>query len=273
MSSRQLDSENVDTEDGPPPHDLDAEQATLGAMLIEAGAVGRALAIVHEEDFWHRVHRLVFRAICSCHARGEPVDIITASAELRRNGLLDEVGGAQYLTGLINEVPTTAHVARYASIVAEKAYLRQVINRAREAERWALSNPPSDDLYSGHQRLTATFHLAGQRLVGPEVANATAITAREAGKYMRAIQWLWPRWIPRGFVTVLAGDPDRGKSAFALALADVATGRGCWPDETPAPQPGLRALWAGTEGRQYVDCQLPPAKAQGHCIVLPGELG
>ena len=124
-----------------PPQDLDAEQATLGSMLVEAGATARAMSIVKEEDFYREAHRLIFKAMVDVHSRNEPVDIVTVSAELRRQGRLEAVGGGEYLTALILEVPTAAHVQRYSQIVAEKSILRQMISTGAEIQGLAYDNP------------------------------------------------------------------------------------------------------------------------------------
>ena len=87
-------------------------------MLVESGATARAMGLVREEDFYREAHRLIFRAMLDVHTRNEPVDIVTVAAELRREGRLESVGGGEYLTALISEVPTAAHVQRYAQIVA-----------------------------------------------------------------------------------------------------------------------------------------------------------
>ncbi|MEA3402633.1 MAG: replicative DNA helicase [Armatimonadota bacterium] len=124
-----------------PPQDLEAEQATLGAMLMEAGAVSRAMAIVTEEDFYREAHREIFSAIQALEERGNPVDVVTVGAELRRREKLAGVGGGEYLTALIGEVPTTAHVVRYATIVHDKAVLRRLIQAGAEIQALAYDNP------------------------------------------------------------------------------------------------------------------------------------
>ncbi|MDI9585902.1 MAG: DnaB-like helicase N-terminal domain-containing protein, partial [Acidobacteriota bacterium] len=124
-----------------PPQDLEAEQACLGAMLIEAGATARAMSIVKEEDFYRDAHRVIFRAMLEVHNRTEPVDIVTVAAELRRQGKLEQVGGGEYLTAPINQVPTSAHGGRYATIVAETSVLRQLISAGSKIQGLGYANP------------------------------------------------------------------------------------------------------------------------------------
>ncbi len=145
-----------------PPQDLEAEQATLGAMLMEAGAFSRAMSIVDEEDFYREAHRQVFSAMRAVDEAGNPVDVVTVGAELRRREQLSAVGGAEYLTRLIGEVPTTAHVIRYATIVHEKAVLRRLIRAGGEIQALAYDNPGDlqTALDESEQKI---FELAQQR--------------------------------------------------------------------------------------------------------------
>lgn len=124
-----------------PPRDFDAEQATLGSMLLEPGAAARVFAIVNPDDFYWQDHAAIYAAAQACRERNEPVDLVTVSSELRRTNQLQQVGGGEYLVGLITSVPTTAHVARYATIVAEKAYNRAAIRELAELQALAYSDP------------------------------------------------------------------------------------------------------------------------------------
>ena len=145
-----------------PPQDLEAEQATLGAMLMEAGAVSRAMSIVEEDDFYREAHRRIFSAMRAVEEAGDPVDVVTVGAELRRREQLAVVGGGEYLTRLIGEVPTTAHVIRYATIVHEKAILRRLITAGGEIQALAYDNP--DDVSQAlDQSEQVVFEIAALR--------------------------------------------------------------------------------------------------------------
>lgn len=133
------DLDRVDTQ---APQDFDAEQAVLGSILLEgAEAASRAFAIVAPADFYRTFHQQIADAAFACYKRLEPVELVTVSAELRRRKQLDAVGGGEYLTALIGEVPTAAHVVRYAGIVAEKSLLRQIMQASREITTGAADNP------------------------------------------------------------------------------------------------------------------------------------
>jgi replicative DNA helicase len=119
--------------DGPPvdrvpPQNLEAEQSVLGSMLLERDAIARAVEILRPEDFYRDAHRRIFEAIAELFERGEPADLITVTDRLRARGVLDDVGGAAYVTSLLHAVPTAANVEYYARIVVQKSMLRQMIH-------------------------------------------------------------------------------------------------------------------------------------------------
>ena len=115
-----------------PPQSEDAEQATLGAMLLERDAIAQAVDMLQPADFYRETHRHIFEAIIALFSQGKPVDLITVSEQLRGGGLYDEVGGQAYLGTLMDRVPTAAAVEHYARIVRGKAVLRGLISTAHQ---------------------------------------------------------------------------------------------------------------------------------------------
>jgi replicative DNA helicase len=110
-----------------PPQNLEAEQSILGSMLLERDAIARVVELVRAEDFYRDAHRRIFEIIAELFERGEPADLISVTDRLRAKGILDEVGGAAYVTSLLHAVPTAANVEYYARLVVQKAMLRQMI--------------------------------------------------------------------------------------------------------------------------------------------------
>jgi replicative DNA helicase len=213
-----------------PPQDLDAEQATLGAMLLDAGATARAMSAVKEEDFYRDAHRAVFRAMMEVHGRNEPVDIVTVSAELRRQGKLEEVGGGEYLTALIAEVPTSAHVQRYASIVAEKSILRQMITAGAEIQGLGYENP--EDIGSVLDRAEQAIFEIAQRRVSSDFVHIGSIVVETFEKLDKkfnepgfftgvptGIKDLdeMTSGLQNGDLIIVAGRPSMGKTSLAVA--------------------------------------------------------
>jgi len=111
-----------------PPQNLDAEQGVLGSMLLDRDAIARVVELIRAEDFYRDAHRRIYEATTDLFERGEPVDLITVTDRLRDKGQLDDVGGASYVTSLLNAVPTAANVEYYARIVLQKSMLRQLIS-------------------------------------------------------------------------------------------------------------------------------------------------
>lgn len=110
-----------------PPQDLAAEQSVIGGMLLSKDAIADVIEKLRPEDFYRPAHRSVYDAVLDLYGRGEPADAVTVAAELDRRGLLRRIGGAPYLHTLIATVPTAANAGYYASIVAEKAVLRRLV--------------------------------------------------------------------------------------------------------------------------------------------------
>ena len=110
-----------------PPQDLVAEQSVLGSMLLDKNAIIRVVEQLSPDSFYRDAHRFIFEARFSLFDRGEPVDLVTITDILRKSGKLESVGGAIYITDLLNAVPTAANVDYYTKIVEEKATLRQLI--------------------------------------------------------------------------------------------------------------------------------------------------
>jgi replicative DNA helicase len=118
--------------EGIPPQSIEAEQSTLGSMMLSRDAIIEAAAIIKEEDFYRPSHGAIFDAIVTLEERDEPVDLITIQEELRKRKQLDAVGGTEYLMSLIATVPSASRVEHYAQIVEEKAIKRKILDSARK---------------------------------------------------------------------------------------------------------------------------------------------
>ena len=110
-----------------PPQSLEAEQSVLGSMLLERDAIARVVELVRPEDFYRDAHRKIFEIVAELFERGEPADLVSVTERLRSKGQLDDLGGAAYVTALLNAVPTAANVEYYARLVVQKSMLRQMI--------------------------------------------------------------------------------------------------------------------------------------------------
>jgi replicative DNA helicase len=110
-----------------PPQSIDAEKSLLGAVLIDDEVLADATEFVHVGDFYDKRHSIVFGGMMRLYEKHKPVDLLTLTDELKRKKELEIVGGSAYLTELTTYVPTAAHAASYAEIVAQKAVRRRLI--------------------------------------------------------------------------------------------------------------------------------------------------
>ncbi len=118
--------------DRTPPHNIEAEQAVLGAILLESDAFITANEILLPEYFYRPQHQQIYSAMVELNQRNEAIDLVTLTNELEHKKILDEVGGVTYLTDLASIVPTAANIEYYARIVEEKALLRRLIKVATQ---------------------------------------------------------------------------------------------------------------------------------------------
>ena len=110
-----------------PPNNLEAEQATLGALLLDSEAVGVVIRYLRPDDFYALQNQKIYQAILSLFNKGERADIITITEELRQTGLLDAAGGPGYIASLTDTVPTSANVEYYAKVVLENSIRRTLL--------------------------------------------------------------------------------------------------------------------------------------------------
>ncbi|MDR1785047.1 MAG: replicative DNA helicase [Spirochaetaceae bacterium] len=115
-----------------PPHNTEAEQAVLGALLLDGNAVSKVAPVLHPDTFYSKRHSLIYEAIISLYSGGEPVDTITLKDKLISLGKLEEAGGVVYLSGLTDTVPTSANVDYYANMVLDASIRRELIKLSSE---------------------------------------------------------------------------------------------------------------------------------------------
>ncbi|MBI3988009.1 MAG: replicative DNA helicase [candidate division NC10 bacterium] len=218
-----------------PPQALEAEVAVLGAILQDREALLKALEILKPEHFYREAHRKIYAASIGLFDRGEPVDLVTLSNELTRRKELEEVGGASFLTQLLDVVPTAANVSYHARIVRDKAVLRDLIRVATDlvgagyaeredvdelldlAERrvFEISQDRISRAFTPLKHvLKGTFELI-ERLHGRK----SLVTGIPTG--FRKFDEMTAGLQPSDFV-VIAGRPSMGKTSFSLGVAQHA---------------------------------------------------
>ncbi len=130
-----------------PPQDIEAERSVLGALMLDKEAIIRVADLIKPLDFYQPAHAKIFDAIFELFEKGEPIDALSVSQKLKDRKELSEIGGASYLTDIINSVPTASHISYYAKIVRQKKVLRELINASSEiTEKVFDSSNDSEDL-------------------------------------------------------------------------------------------------------------------------------
>jgi replicative DNA helicase len=115
-----------------PPQNVEAEQFVLGAILLENEAIAAVIEVLSPNDFYKDAHKKIFTAMLDLYERNEPIDLVTLTEQLNKKDQLEAVGGASYLSTIVNMVPTSANARYHAKIVKEKAILRNLITTATE---------------------------------------------------------------------------------------------------------------------------------------------
>jgi replicative DNA helicase len=218
------------------PHNLDAEQSTLGGMLLSQEAVAEVFEIVSASDFYAPKHELIFNAILNLFGKGEPTDVIAVSDELNKQGNLLKAGGADYLHSLTTYVPTAANASYYAQIVAEKAILRRLIEAGtRIAQSGYESQGEVTDLVNQAQAevYKVVSQTSKEDYVGLSDSIEAAIheieTAQKRGGELTGIPTGFTdldaltHGLHPGQLVIVAARPAVGKSTFALDIARAAS--------------------------------------------------
>ena len=122
---------DVKLKDTVPPHNIEAEKATLGAMLLDWDSVNSVLLLLRPDDFYVQQNQVVFEGIASLSFQGIKGDSVTLVGELSKTGKLDAAGGVAYISSLTSVVPTSANVEYYAKLVSEASIRRGLIKIAR----------------------------------------------------------------------------------------------------------------------------------------------
>ena len=212
-----------------PPHDLDAERAVIGAMLVSETAVSAVAETLAAEDFYSETHRVLYRAMMRLYSKGDPIDQLTLLDELRGMGELDRIGGRPYVFQLVESVPTASNASRYAEIVRGKALLRAVIDAGSRISEDAFREPENvnEALDSAEQLIYSVSNRTLQDRLSPvsELApGALEMIQRlyEAEGQVTGVETGFEDLdrLTTGFhksdLVVLAARPAMGKTAMAL---------------------------------------------------------
>lgn len=215
-----------------PPHSDEAEVSVLGAMMLDKEAVSKALQYLDHTAFYKEAHQHIFHAMTDLFNEGQPVDQVSVIDQLKRKKMLDIVGGAYYVTGLVEATPSAANIEHYAKIVLDTAIFRRLIVASNEIQSMAYEARETafEVLDTAEQKI---FALSENRLRGGfknfvDVLNRTfehidSIHSRKGHTTGVPSGLLDLDDLTSGFhpgeLIILAGRPGMGKTALALTIA------------------------------------------------------
>ena len=215
-----------------PPQAVDVEQSVLGAMLIEQEAIPRAIEILQPDAFYIPKHQKIYLAVLSLFERGNPVDLITLTEELKRRNELDDVGGAYYLSELTTKVASAANVEYHARIIAEKSLLRKMIETMTAligqgydpgADAFELLDQAESEIFRISETQLRKAATSMNEVLKSTLAQLEAIHGREGGitgvpSGFSRLDALTGGWQNSDLI-IIAARPSMGKTAFSLACA------------------------------------------------------
>jgi len=250
------------TFDRVPPQSLDAEMAVLGSMMIDNECIGKVVEILEAVHFYRTAHQKIFSAALTLYEKNEPVDLITLSEELKRQKMLEEVGGAYYLTELTETVPSSANIEYHARIVLERYLMRKLIEEAAGIAK---------DCYEAEEDVYHILDRSEQRIFGlseKRLRKSYQHISPIMHDAFETIERFYERkgtvtGVPTGFtkldeltsgfqaaeLVIVAGRPSMGKTALSLNVArniavDSKTPVGFFSLEMSQRQLALRLLCA-----------------------------
>ena len=217
------------------PHSLEAEQVTIGALLVDPERMMDVAPLLKASDFYDPVLRTIYEAITALYDERSPIDLVTVSQKLADNRKIQNIGGSAFLAELISQTPTAAHVEKYADIVRAKSMRRKLARAASTIQSLSLD----DDIKTTAELLEAAekelLALTTQTTQAKPI-DLTAMTTERYEHYTAVheaddpaahygIRTGFPTLdelltgLPAGHLMILAGRPSMGKTALALNIA------------------------------------------------------
>lgn len=214
------------------PHNIEAEQSILGGILLDKDVINKVTEIIQPDDFYLDAHKKIFEGIISLCDRNEPLDLITLTDYFLKKGMLEQVGGATYLSKLIDNIPSSANIVYHAKIVKEKAILRKLINVTGDIYNSAFEpiedveeyldlaeekifeitqkERTSQNCFELKDVLMNTFKIIENLFQKKELITGVPTGFSELDKLTAGLQ-------PSDLI-IIAGRPGMGKTSFALSI-------------------------------------------------------
>lgn len=217
-----------------PPQSLEAEQAVLASVLMDEHALNLCQEYITPDDFYKEAHRQIYQAMLELSNRSEPVDLVTLGTQLEKKAVLEQVGGAVYLSHLVDSVPVASNVEAYAKLVREKSLLRRLIEVASETvtDCYEAGDDVADVVDRAESRLFAVSD--GKSIGRRSFAQAKELVVEgykmierlyENASHLTGLTWGYKELdemtggLQKGDLVIVAGRPSMGKTAFALNTA------------------------------------------------------
>jgi replicative DNA helicase len=219
--------------DNMPPHDIEAEKAVLGSMLIDSEGIFKIATFLAPEDFFNPENQLIYEACFSLYQRNEGINQITVARELAQKGKFEEVGGAAYLSHLVSTVPTSLHIEYYGQIVSRLAIMRRLISAGSQitalgyeadAEVDIALGRAEDVLFKVRQRRSRQDFVPIRQVLGQYFEEAGPVEAREEAAIPHILTYFLAvddilGGLQRSDLVVLGARPSAGKTSLALNIA------------------------------------------------------
>ena len=216
-----------------PPHDIEAEEAVIGSLLIDPDAILKIAVSLKPEDFFSETNRVIYKACLSLYQRNEAINQITVAHELMREDKLEQTGGAAFLSHLISNVPTSLHVEYYAQIVSNTAAMRRLIAAAEQIKVLgyeaspdvdACFNKAEDILFQVRMKREARDFIPIRDALGQYFEEAGPSTASQEGEIPHILTGFaalddFLGGLQRSDLIILAARPSLGKTSLALNIA------------------------------------------------------
>jgi replicative DNA helicase len=214
-----------------PPHALEAEQSVIGAILLDNESLHGVVELLESEDFYHGAHKVIFEAMLALSERAEAIDIVTLTNELKKCDQLHRIGGVEYISRLVDIVPTSANTRYYSKIIREKSLRRKLIHEVSEIVSEAFSSRGDADnfLDTVEQRIFSISETRSKKSF-VRIGDIVKDSIREVERLYMSEDTI--TGIPSGFIDldhltsgfqrsdliILAGRPSMGKTSLALSI-------------------------------------------------------
>ena len=222
-----------------PPHSVESEQSILGSILLDKEAIITVTETIKPEDFYKEAHKIIYECMMKLNNKNEPIDLITLTEELKKQGYLEDIGGISYITSLSTIVPTTSNVKYYADIVKEKSVLRKLIRVSNDilnlgydssikvedilekAEKQIFDisqEKSSEDFQTINSVLMDTYDMIEKLYTNKQDITGITTGFEDLNKKTNGLQ--------RTDLILVAARPAMGKTAFSLNLVQNAALKG-----------------------------------------------